>query len=94
MRTPRFAVERWTRRFYPIRRVVLTLTLAATCLCVRRTAAQDTAGTPIESGRSYRISSARLGESRTIEVSLPLDYATSAERYPLIVVLDGESLRE
>lgn len=94
MPTHRVAVERPARRFQRMRRGALTLTLATACVCPPRAAAQDTAGTPIEGARSYRLTSARLGEARTIEVSLPLDYATSQERYPVVVVLDGESLRE
>lgn len=76
------------------RRVGVLLTLTALVTAPRFAAAQPTTGTSIESGRSYQIVSSRLGETRTYDVSLPSDYSTSKERYPLMVVLDGESLRE
>ncbi|HJQ13007.1 MAG TPA: alpha/beta hydrolase-fold protein [Gemmatimonadaceae bacterium] len=40
--------------------------------------------------RTTSLSSRVLGESRTIDISLPRDYASTTERYPVIVVLDGE----
>ncbi len=67
--------------------LALTL-LAATAF------AQDTTGTAIETGRSFQVASAALRESRTVDVSLPRNYAASRERYPVVVVLDGESLHE
>jgi hypothetical protein len=40
--------------------------------------------------RTTSITSRVLGESRTIDITLPRDYASTTERYPVIVVLDGE----
>lgn len=52
---------------------------------------QADSGTPLEIGRSYRIESRILGETRVIDVSLPTGYAAdSSQRYPVLVVLDGE----
>jgi predicted alpha/beta superfamily hydrolase len=53
--------------------------------------AQADGGTPLEIGRTYRIESRALSETRTIDVSLPASYQSdSARRYPLLLVLDGE----
>lgn len=53
--------------------------------------AQADGGTPLEIGRSYRIESRILGETRVIDVSLPASYQSdSSRRYPLLLVLDGE----
>ena len=55
------------------------------------TRGQAGAGTPLEIGRSFRIESRVLGETRVIDVALPRGYeSNSAERYPVLVVLDGE----
>ncbi|HST07918.1 MAG TPA: alpha/beta hydrolase-fold protein, partial [Gemmatimonadaceae bacterium] len=54
-----------------------------------RSPAQGT-GTAIESGRTIPLVSKTLGETRQISVSLPRDYGASHERYPVLVVLDGE----
>lgn len=53
-------------------------------------AGAQAAGTPDEIGRTIPIESRVLGETRQISVTLPRNYATSAERYPVLVVLDGE----
>jgi len=54
--------------------------------------AQAEGGTPVEYARRFEIASPTLGESRAIDVALPPGYATAPERrYPVIVVLDGES---
>lgn len=48
-------------------------------------------GTPIERGRRYTLNSRALGEPRAIDVALPSGYdADTSQRYPLLVVLDGE----
>ena len=48
-------------------------------------------GAPLEIGRTYRIASRMLGETRVIDVSLPASYRSdSTRRYPLLLVLDGE----
>lgn len=54
--------------------------------------AQTASGTPLEAGMSFRIESRVLGETRVVDVALPTRYtATSDRRYPVLVVLDGES---
>ena len=52
--------------------------------------AQNPSGTPVEIGRRLTLESRVLGETRAFDVSLPTNYASSGERYPVIVVLDGE----
>ena len=48
-------------------------------------------GTPLEIGRTYRIESRKLNETRVIDVALPASYQSdSTRRYPLLLVLDGE----
>src|SRR5258706_3938989 len=52
---------------------------------------QADAGTPLEIGRTYRIASHTLGETRVIDVSLPQSYGDdTTRRYPVLVVLDGD----
>jgi len=54
--------------------------------------AQDAAGTPVEYARREAVVSAILGETREVDVALPASYATAPDRrYPVLVVLDGES---
>lgn len=54
-------------------------------------ACQTDTGVPLERGRTYQLASRALGESRTIDVSLPEDYGGRPDRrYPLVIVLDGE----
>jgi predicted alpha/beta superfamily hydrolase len=54
--------------------------------------AQTGPGTPVEAGTSFRIESRVLGETRVVDIALPTRYtATSDRRYPVLVVLDGES---
>lgn len=56
------------------------------------TQAQTPAGTPVEAGISFRIESRVLGETRTVDIALPTRYAAQTDRrYPVLVVLDGES---
>jgi len=50
--------------------------------------------TPLEIGSTLRIESRSLGETRVVDVSLPDGYEDTLERYPLLIVLDGESLHE
>lgn len=48
---------------------------------------------PVVLGTSYEMHSTRLGEDRSYEVSLPRSYeAEPSRRYPVLYVLDGESL--
>ena len=52
---------------------------------------QLAAQTPLEIGKSYRIQSRALNETRVIDVSLPAEYESqTSRRYPVVVVLDGE----
>ena len=74
--------------------VALPLLMAFVPIVPAVCSAQDATGTPMEIARTYRFASVRLGEARTLDVALPREYATSDERYPLLVVLDGESLTE
>jgi hypothetical protein len=53
--------------------------------------AQADPSTPLDMGRTFRIASKALGETRVIDVTLPSRYdADTARRYPVLVVLDGE----
>jgi predicted alpha/beta superfamily hydrolase len=47
-------------------------------------------GTPVEIARSFTLDSRVLAEQRTIDVTLPRNYASTTDRYPVLVVLDGE----
>ena len=47
---------------------------------------------PVAVGQSLRFESRVLGETRTVDVALPAGYERSSARYPVLVVLDGESL--
>lgn len=47
--------------------------------------------TDLVTGQSFRFRSDVLGEERVIQISLPLGYNNSENRYPLIIVLDGEA---
>jgi predicted alpha/beta superfamily hydrolase len=52
---------------------------------------QADSGKALEIGRTFQIQSRALGEQRTIDVSLPAGYsADTSQRYPVLVVLDGE----
>src|SRR5262245_20767996 len=54
-------------------------------------AAQADSGVPIPRATSYHFVSRILGESRLIDVALPTGYERdNAQRYPVLVVLDGE----
>src|SRR5262245_60341672 len=65
--------------------------MTALLLLLAVTQAQPDTGTPLEIGRTYRIASRTLGETRVIDVSLPASYRSdSTRRYPLLLVLDGE----
>jgi predicted alpha/beta superfamily hydrolase len=53
---------------------------------------QTDPGSPLEIGRTYRIASHALGETRVIDVSLPASYgADTTRRYPVLIVLDGDN---
>lgn len=44
---------------------------------------------PIEAGKSYRLQSASLGDTREVNVWLPTGYDKSQDRYPVVYLLDG-----
>ncbi|HKC48361.1 MAG TPA: alpha/beta hydrolase-fold protein [Gemmatimonadales bacterium] len=68
-------------------RLVVLASLALPTLA----AAQADSGTPIPRATSYHFASRVLGESRVIDVALPAGYERdSTQRYPVLVVLDGE----
>ncbi len=46
----------------------------------------------ISIGHTETFQSEILNESRTLEISVPEDYSTSGETYPLAIVLDGGDL--
>jgi predicted alpha/beta superfamily hydrolase len=70
--------------------VVLLLGLMAVAIPTAAPAQAD-GGTPLVTGRSYRLDSPVLGESRVIEMALPAGYdANLSRRYPVLYVLDGE----
>src|SRR5881394_1631050 len=48
--------------------------------------------TPIIVGESWRIKSSRLGEEREITVYLPGNYTKAKLSYPVIYILDGETI--
>ncbi|HYR29952.1 MAG TPA: alpha/beta hydrolase-fold protein, partial [Thermoanaerobaculia bacterium] len=48
--------------------------------------------TPEQSGESFLIKSAILGETRRVFVHLPASFAKNNRRYPTIVAFDGEFL--
>jgi pimeloyl-ACP methyl ester carboxylesterase len=51
----------------------------------------ESQSTPITIGESVSIPASILGESRPLRIYLPLSYADSLDRYPVIYVLDGET---
>ncbi len=66
------------------------LALAAAPAC-----AQNETGAPLDRGRTYAVESRVLGESRTVDVSLPKGYERNAgRRYPVLYVLDGDYEQE
>lgn len=58
--------------------------------CVAASLSAQNASTPLEIGRTFRMSSRVLGEERVVDVVLPRTYDASTERYPVLVVLDAE----
>ena len=72
----------------------MTRLAAALALLPSLLTAQAASGTSIQQGLTLQIDSRALGERRTIDVALPRGYETGGERFPLIVVLDGESQHE
>jgi len=73
--------------------VLLTLLLATAWATAAR--GQADSGVPLERGRTYKFRSAVLGETRTLDISLPAGYgADTALRYPTLYVLDGSFEQE
>jgi predicted alpha/beta superfamily hydrolase len=68
--------------------------IVAVSALVPSLAAAQAPGSSLELGRTARIQSQALGEERIIDVALPRGYDASTDRYPVIVVLDGESVFE
>ena len=67
-----------------------TLLLALLIGGVAPLAAQtSTPGEPVSIATSYTIPSTVLGQTRRINVYLPLGYHTSGQRYPVLYLLDG-----
>ena len=56
--------------------------LLALCACLSRAAAAQT--------RVLRVESKILGETRAVHVRLPPNYALARQRYPVVVLLDGQ----
>jgi uncharacterized protein len=69
---------------------VSTLSMQSATASQGQDKAAQVAGTPIIVGETLRIKSKRLGEEREISIYLPLSYANSKQRYPVIYALDGE----
>ena len=63
--------------------------IAALVACAARSGVAQSEGTPVEIARSIRIESAALKETRVVDVTLPAGY-DSGQRYPVVIVLDGE----
>ena len=62
--------------------------IAAVPIC----SAQSPVGARLEYGTTLQVPSRILGETRPVDVSLPAGYDEQADRrYPLLIVLDGES---
>jgi predicted alpha/beta superfamily hydrolase len=66
-----------------------TWALGSFSLCV--SAQPVTVGEPIVVGQRFQLDSKSMGETRSYQVHRPPDYDISAARYPVLVVLDGES---
>lgn len=67
------------------------LTLITLCFIVQQTRAQDKPQfQPLTIGKTTQIKSAKLNETRTINIYLPRDYKENdTTRYPVIYVIDG-----
>lgn len=74
-----------------MKHLIPTLVLVASALPA---AAQVDSGVALERGRTFTIHSNALGQSRTIDVSLPAGYGQAERRYPVLYVLDGDFEQE
>jgi thiol-disulfide isomerase/thioredoxin/pimeloyl-ACP methyl ester carboxylesterase len=80
-------------RILPVLVVVCLLTIGTHSLSTsaqqKSNDAAQVSATPMVSGETLRLHSARLGEERKVQVYLPPSYGLSAKRYPVIYTLDG-----
>lgn len=74
-----------------MKRLLLAVLLATAATPV---AAQVDSGVALERGRTFTIHSNALGQSRTVDVSLPAGYGQADRRYPVLYVLDGDFEQE
>ena len=73
----------------------MTFTLMLAVVCASSACAQADGGVPLERGRTYKLQSSALGQTRTLDISLPAGYTTdTALRYPTLFVLDGSFEQE
>lgn len=62
----------------------------ATSILLSINSFSQTAATPNVVGENFTIYSEVLKEDRNIQVSLPANYSTSDEKYPVLYILDGQ----
>jgi uncharacterized protein len=77
------------------RRILLTilpLVLATAAAAQRAPAPDGASGPPPAAAESFVLRSAILNEERRIHVALPPSHVNTSRRYPVVIVLDGESL--
>ncbi len=73
-----------------MRRLPIAILLAvASSACAAQEPPTTSAATPIVIGESRVLDSAVMGTKRTINVSLPPDYAEEGKTYPVLYLLDG-----
>ncbi|WP_054439256.1 alpha/beta hydrolase [Novosphingobium sp. ST904] len=65
------------------------LVLAPQIASAKDAAPREISGQPIELGTRYELRSAVLGDTREVNVWLPTGYDKSADRYPVVYLLDG-----
>lgn len=76
-------------------KVLIVLQVMVQAVAVPAGGSAQEAESALEYGRSRRMASQMLGETRIIDVTLPASYDRSADRrYPVLVVLDGESQQQ
>ena len=64
--------------------------LLAICFLAITTIHAQTKGAPISIGDNYTISSKVLNQESSIQIYLPVSYATSKENFPVLYILDGQ----
>jgi hypothetical protein len=65
------------------------ITLFAIALVCAAPAAAQPAPVPITIGETHTLASKSLAQDRTVNVYLPVGYATSAKTYPVLYLIDG-----